>query len=221
MGHNTWHIIYINRKYLSAENLARYQAEYGIEITVPMLWVLRRAGKGKNDYVEVPYLFNIGFIRLPKHRRGDIDFLSKIKRNIPLIVGYLRDSTKPKEGFNLAMVSTKEVNRLLIDANNSSIYDNIEDVINVGDIVEMNGYPWSGLDGEVISLNKETETAKVRIRRDNFDMKVEIPFYNICYTQYTTEIDGVNLREELLEDLSPVRVNKIYASISLNTENNG
>ena len=221
MERNTWHIIYVNRKYLSDENLERYQADYGIEIVVPMLWVLRRASKGKNDYVDVPYLFNLGFLRLPTRRRQDVDFLSTIKREVPLIIGYLRDTTKPKDGNNFAMVPTKEVNRLITDANNSSIYDNIEEVIKVGDIVEMNGYPWSGLDGEVMGLNKETETARIRIKKDNFDIKVEVPFYNICYTQYTTEIEGNTLREELIEDISPVKVNKIYATLSLNLEQDG
>lgn len=136
-------------------------------------------------------------------------------------MGYLRDTTKPKEGFNFAMIPTKEVNRIITDANNSSIYDNIENVIKKGDIVEMKGYPWDGLDGEIISLNKETEMAKVRIVKETFDIKVEIPFYNLCYTQYTSEIEGLDMKEELIEDLNPAVVNKIYATISLNLKQNG
>lgn len=223
MEKRTWHIIYVDKKYLSEQAIERCKYEYGVEVVVPMLWVLRKVARGKNNYAEVPYLFNMGFLRLSKMDRGNIDFLTKLKRDVPMILGYLRDTMLPKEGFNFAMVSTAEVNRVIRDANNTSIYDNIEEVVKVGDMVEMTGYPWSGLIGEIVSLSSEKETAKVKIVRDSFNITVDVPYYNLFYTQYTHEIEGGSeeMREESIEDISPARVNKIFASVSINLEEDG
>ena len=215
-----WNVIYIDRRYIDPGNLEKYQGLYDIKISIPTILVLKRVTKGKNDYQEVPYLFNLGFLRVPKNKRYDIDYLCKLRREIPFIMGYLRDTMLGESGNNYAMVSAQEINRIIEDANSKSIYDNVEEVLKIGDVVELTGYPWAGLTAEVISINKEKEKAKVRVKEKTFDITVEIPLYNICYTQYTEELDGTSIREDYIEDINPGRVNKIYATVSLDIEDN-
>lgn len=216
-----WHVVYLDRKYLNEQLLEKYEELYEFKIIIPMVRVLKRVSKGRNEYENVPYLFNLGFIKLPKYLRNNLDYLTELRNNVPFIMGYLKDTMKTGDGDNYARVTAKEINRLIDDAANKSIYDNIEEVIKPGDIIELNGYPWSGLSGEVISINKAKEKAKVRIKRDTFDITVDIPFYNMCYTHYQQEINGMNMREEYLEDLEDYQVDKIYATVSLNLEEDG
>lgn len=213
-----WHVVYLDRKYLDEHFLIKYQEMYNFQIVIPMVWVLKRVSKGRNEYENVPYLFNLGFIKLPKKLRGNLDYLSELRNNVPFIMGYLRDTMKTEGGDNYARVTAKQINKLIDDASHRSIYENIENIIKPGDIIELNGYPWNGLSGEVISINKAKEKAKIRIKRETFDITVDIPFYNMCYTHYQQEINGLNMREDYLEDLQEYQVEKIYATVSLNTE---
>ena len=132
-----WNVIYIDRRYIDPGNLEKYQGLYDIKISIPTILVLKRVTKGKNDYQEVPYLFNLGFLRVPKNKRYDIDYLCKLRREIPFIMGYLRDTMLGESGNNYAMVSAQEINRIIEDANSKSIYNNVEEVLKIGDVVEL------------------------------------------------------------------------------------
>ena len=131
-----WMIIYIDRNKFLDTDIEKVEKEYGIEIVIPVTRVLKGKHRGRNNYDDVPYLFNFGFMRVPKFRRYDIDYLVKLKREIPLLLGFLRDTTLPSQGFNYAMISSKEVNRIIRDAGQSSIYsEHQEENIKVGDSI--------------------------------------------------------------------------------------
>ena len=72
-----WMIIYIDRNKFLETDITRIEREYGIEIVVPVTRVLKGKHRGRNNYEDVPYLFNFGFMRVPKFRRYDIDYLTE------------------------------------------------------------------------------------------------------------------------------------------------
>lgn len=215
-----WMIIYIDRNKFPDTDIEKVEKEYGIEIVIPVTRVLRGKHRGRNNYEDVPYLFNFGFMRVPKFRRYDIDYLVKLKREIPILLGFLRDTTLPSQGFNYAMVSSKEVNRIIRDAGQSSIYsEHQEENIKVGDSIKLSGYPFEGLYGVVEKINKEKQNMIIAVEISNgAPLKITVPFFNIYYTMYHYDMNSTDYLENGFEEVGERKLNKAYATISLETE---
>lgn len=215
-----WMIIYIDRNKFLDTDIEKVEKEYGIEIVIPVTRVLKRKHRGRNNYEDVPYLFNFGFMRVPKFRRYDIDYLVKLKREIPILLGFLRDTTLPSQGFNYAMVSSKEVNRIIRDAGQSSIYsEHQEENIKVGDSIKLSGYPFEGLYGVVEKINKEKQNMIIAVEISNgAPLKITVPFFNIYYTMYHYDMNSTDYLENGFEEVGERKLNKAYATISLETE---
>lgn len=219
-----WMIIYIDRNKFLASDVQVWEKQYGIKIVVPVVRVLKGKHRGRNNYEDVPYLFNFGFLKVNQYRRYDIDYLVKLKREIPMILGFLRDTTLPVSGFNFAMVPTREVNRLLRDAEEASIYsDNQDQVIKVGDSIKLSGYPFEGLYGKVEKINKAKETMliSVEVSESNPPLKLTVPFFNIYYTMYHFDMNSTDYLENAYEEVGQKKLNKAYANISLDLEDYG
>lgn len=215
-----WMIIYIDRNKFLDTDIEKVEKEYGIEIVVPVTRVLKGKHRGRNNYEDVPYLFNFGFLRVPKFRRYDIDYLVKLKREIPLLLGFLRDTTLPSQGFNFAMISSREVNRIIRDAGQSSIYsEHQEENIKIGDSIKLSGYPFEGLYGVVEKINKEKQNMVISIEISNgAPLKITVPFFNIYYTMYHYDMNSTDYLENVFEEVGERKLNKAYATISLETE---
>lgn len=215
-----WMIIYINRNKFLDTDIEKVEKEYGIEIVVPVTRVLKGKHRGRNNYEDVPYLFNFGFLRVPKFRRYDIDYLVKLKREIPLLLGFLRDTTLPSQGFNFAMISSREVNRIIRDAGQSSIYsEHQEENIKIGNSIKLSGYPFEGLYGVVEKINKEKQNMVISIEISNgAPLKITVPFFNIYYTMYHYDMNSTDYLENGFEEVGERKLNKAYATISLETE---
>lgn len=213
-------IIYIDRNKFLDTDIEKVEKEYGIEIVVPVIRVLKGKHRGRNNYEDVPYLFNFGFLRVPKFRRYDIDYLVKLKREIPLLLGFLRDTTLPSQGFNFAMISSREVNRIIRDAGQSSIYsEHQEENIKIGDSIKLSGYPFEGLYGVVEKINKEKQNMVISIEISNgAPLKITVPFFNIYYTMYHYDMNSTDYLENGFEEVGERKLNKAYATISLETE---
>lgn len=213
-------IIYIDRNKFLDTDIEKVEKEYGIEIVVPVTRVLKGKHRGRNNYEDVPYFFNFGFLRVPKFRRYDIDYLVKLKREIPLLLGFLRDTTLPSQGFNFAMISSREVNRIIRDAGQSSIYsEHQEENIKIGDSIKLSGYPFEGLYGVVEKINKEKQNMVISIEISNgAPLKITVPFFNIYYTMYHYDMNSTDYLENGFEEVGERKLNKAYATISLETE---
>ena len=208
-------IIYIDRNKFLDTDIEKVEKEYGIEIVVPVTRVLKGKHRGRNNYEDVPYLFNFGFLRVPKFRRYDIDYLVKLKREIPLLLGFLRDTTLPSQGFNFAMISSREVNRIIRDAGQSSIYsEHQEENIKIGDSIKLSGYPFEGLYGVVEKINKEKQNMVISIEISNgAPLKITVPFFNIYYTMYHYDMNSTDYLENGFEEVGERKLNKAYATI--------
>lgn len=215
-----WMIVYIDRNKFLDTDIEKVEKEYRIEIVVPVTRVLKGKHRGRNNYEDVPYLFNFGFLRVPKFRRYDIDYLVKLKREIPLLLGFLRDTTLPSQGFNFAMISSREVNRIIRDAGQSSIYsEHQEENIKIGDSIKLSGYPFEGLYGVVEKINKEKQNMVISIEISNgAPLKITVPFFNIYYTMYHYDMNSTDYLENGFEEVGERKLNKAYATISLETE---
>ena len=86
-------IFYLERKYFQTINqdLKDYGFEH-VRAIIPTVKVLRKAIKGKLNFEEVPILFNYGFIKMPLEKAYSRPFLNKLKKKIPGIRSFLKDT---------------------------------------------------------------------------------------------------------------------------------
>ena len=135
-------------------------------------------------------------------------------------MGFLRDTTLPSQGFNFAMISSREVNRIIRDAGQSSIYsEHQEENIKIGDSIKLSGYPFEGLYGVVEKINKEKQNMVISIEISNgAPLKITVPFFNIYYTMYHYDMNSTDYLENGFEEVGERKLNKAYATISLETE---
>ena len=86
-------IFYIERKFYHKINEELKAKGYNkIRAIVPEVRILKKAIKGKTYYEEVPVLFNYGFIKMPSEFAYDRQFLNKVKKSIPGIHHWLKDT---------------------------------------------------------------------------------------------------------------------------------
>lgn len=65
------------------------QGYKNVKAYVPTVSILKSSRAGKDTYDEVPLLFNYGFIRMSTKKAYDRQYLRKLKRDIPGIMGWL------------------------------------------------------------------------------------------------------------------------------------
>ena len=61
-----------------------------VKAIVPTISVLKKSRKGKNEYEDVPLLFNYGFIKMKPEKAFDRYYLNKLKRDIPGILSFMK-----------------------------------------------------------------------------------------------------------------------------------
>src|SRR5688572_29236437 len=98
-----WLVAYIEAEYIPKvqEDLKKKKDFDEIEVYIPTVKILKKKFKGKEQFEEVPLLFNYGFFKVPRHLAVSRKFLDKMKESISCIFAWVRDplkviSTHPK-----------------------------------------------------------------------------------------------------------------------------
>lgn len=222
-------IFYLERKYFHTINqdLKDYGFEH-VKAIVPTVKVLRKAIKGKLNFEEVPILFNYGFIRMPLEKAYSRPFLNKLKKKIPGIRSFLKDTQTifPKkkraridnaEDFDdFSIVATcprSEVRRFkrLSRENKKFSVDDITS-IKIGDYLVLKVYPYEGVDATVLDINYQAQTVKLMLYPENGKMEINVPFNHVLYSVYSNydedklyansrEYDSEKITEESIESI--------------------
>lgn len=222
-------IFYLERKYFQTIN--RDLKSYGfkhVRAIVPTVKVLRKAIKGKLNFEDVPILFNYGFIKMPTDKAYSRPFLNKLKRKIPGIRTFLKDTQtvfprKKKaridnaEDFDdFSLVATcprSEVQRFKRLAKENKKYS-VDDItsVHIGDYIVLKVYPYEGVDATVLDINHKTQTIKLMLYPENGKMEINIPFNHVLYSVYSNydedklyansrEYDQNKITEEAVESV--------------------
>lgn len=171
-----------------------------VKAIVPTISVLKKSRKGKNEYEDVPLLFNYGFIRMRSDKAFDRYYLNKIKRDIPGILSFMKSlDHKPKrkrlridnaEDFDdysvVATISRAEVIRYKHMAKANKIYS-VDDItrVGIGDYVILRGYPFEGIPAILLESNLNTKKMLVKLYPEtDGNLEIEVPMENVLYSAY-------------------------------------
>lgn len=198
----TYCIFYLERKLYKKINEQLVDEGYTrIKAIVPTVNILRKTIKGKMIFEEEPILFNYGFIRMPTECAFSRPFLNKMKKKIPGIHHWLKntetlhprkkkariDNAEDFDDFSkVATVPRSEVRRFLKLSRENKKYS-LDDLVNLkpGDYVSLNGYPYDGVGATVVEVNYNDRTVQLEMDiREKGTMPLVLPFDNVLYSVY-------------------------------------
>lgn len=198
----TYCIFYLEKKLWRGLDDQIKEAGYiNIKAIVPTVNILRRVSKGRMIFEDNPILFNYGFMRMPCECAFSRPFLNRLRRAIPGIHSWLRntESLHPKkkkkridnaEDFDdfskVATISKKEVDRFIRISKENKKFS-LDDLVNhkPGDYVTLKGYPYEGTGAIVKEVNYKDRTITVGVDiLGGHQLPVVLPFDNVLYSVY-------------------------------------
>lgn len=213
-----WLIAYIDsskveRLQRDIDKFPEYQMN--IDAHVPMVRILKKKFKGKDYFENVPLLFNYGFFRIPMAWAINRDILDIMKSNITCIFGWVTDpakaerpskkveklNTNRKRAIPYAYCDESTVKRLLKIAKNESIHssENI-DSLKPGDVINLIGYPFEGMEAVIVSVDKRSKRVLVEIGELGISREVSVSFDNVFYSIYRGSYEETYNQEQTLRD---------------------
>ncbi len=195
-----WVIAYINTDNLSnVKKELKASPEYAeVEAYIPTVKILKKQFKGKSTFEEIPLLFNYGFFKIPRKFAISHQYLENMKDNISCIFGWVKDPAKkfqmfiagkhdPKDDKHIyyATATSKEITDLIKIAFENDIHKS-KDLTQVkpGEIITLRGYPFEGIQAELVSLDAKRKRATVKIEMFESKREVEVSFDNLFFTIY-------------------------------------
>ena len=167
---------------------------------VPTISVLKKSRKGKNEYEDVPLLFNYGFIKMKPEKAFDRYYLNKLKKDIPGILSFMKSlDYRPKrkrlrvdnaEDFDdysvVATISKEEVKKYRRMSRANKIFS-VSDItrVAIGDYVVLRGYPFEGIPAVILESNLTTKMMLVKLYPEmDGSLEIEVPMENVLYSVY-------------------------------------
>ena len=192
--------------YLDKKNFGNIKSQLkeagikGVKPIIPTVNVLKKTRKGKMVYSMEPVLFNYGFMKMGIEKAHDRIFLNKLKRSIPGIHHWVKDTItihqrKKKarvdnaEDFDdfslIALCPRKDVRRFMKIAKENKKYS-LDDLVNIkiGQFVHLKGYPYEGVEATVTSVDMKNRTIGLEMIVNYGTMKLSLPFDNVLYSVY-------------------------------------
>lgn len=138
-----------------------------------------------------------------EHAMKNIDFSTNLDLSIPL-----------KYYTQCALATNEEIENLIESEKLISLYNKSDiDSLEVGQLIRLRGYPFAGIDAEVIDINHKKEYIKVRLEGLEGNIQTaEVSFANVLYTAYSgfeTDLTN-NLSIDDRDTGVPGMIDKVY-----------
>ncbi len=196
-----WCIAYVNRDYIDRAEEELKQYEYKkVEAYIPTVRILKKKFKGKDEFEQIPLLFNYGFFKIPLRDARNEEFLSTLRQRITCIYGWVKDCSKVLEekpqlrmdngGIKRGMPKTAlatdyEIANMIEASKKMSIYSSDEmDKMSEGAFITLHGYPFDNMDAEVIKVHHNKKEVTVMLDPEGLMKEVTVSFDNVFYTVY-------------------------------------
>ena len=222
-------IFYLDKKYFS--NIKSQLEEAGIKGVkpiIPMVNVLKKTHKGKMVYSKEPVLFNYGFMKMDIQLAHNRTFLNKLKKTIPGIDHWVKDTVtihprKKKarvdnaEDFDdfslIALCPKNDVKRFIRIAKDNKKYS-LDDLVNlkVGQFVHLKGYPYEGVEATVTSVDLKNRLVGLEMVVNYGTMKLSLPFDNVLYSvyqNYDPDVLYASYLDKKEEDITQEKIDNI------------
>ena len=167
---------------------------------VPTISVLKKSRKGKNEYEDVPLLFNYGFIKMKPEKAFDRYYLNKLKRDIPGILSFMKsldyrpkrkrlrvDNAEDFDDYSMVATLTKEEVKKYRRMSKANKIFSVNDItrVAIGDYVVLRGYPFEGIPAIILESNLNTRKMLVKIYPEmDGSLEIEVPMENVLYSAY-------------------------------------
>lgn len=167
---------------------------------VPTISVLKKSRKGKNEYEDVPLLFNYGFIKMKPEKAFDRYYLNKLKRDIPGILSFMKsldyrpkrkrlrvDNAEDFDDYSMVATITKEEVKKYSRMSKANKIFSVNDItrVAIGDYVVLRGYPFEGIPAIILESNLNTRKMLVKIYPEmDGSLEIEVPMENVLYSAY-------------------------------------
>lgn len=203
--HYSYCIFYLENKYFMDINKDLKDCGYHhIKAIIPTVrFIKKKSSRGVDVYQEEPILFNYGFMRMPTSLAYNRVFLNRLKRLIPGVRGWLRDSeplhrkrgkkrrVENAEDFDdfskVAMVPRKIVRDFIKLAKINSHLD-YDDIVSLhpGNYIRLSCYPYIGADAIVEEVNTNDNKIRLHLYPNKYKdkMKVWLPLDMVAYNVY-------------------------------------
>lgn len=198
-----WVIAYIDSAHIDKvdRELRKYPEYNDVSAYIPTIKLLRKSFKGKNEFEDVPLLFNYGFFKIPRKFAIYKNFLDNLQRDISCIYAWVKDpakviETNPKIRLDgksvytdkyipVATASSEEVSRIIQNSDNYSTHD-AKDIehLNKGDVIILHGYPFEGVQAKILEIDSKKEQIKVEIMIFDQMKAATVKFDNVFFTVY-------------------------------------
>lgn len=171
-----------------------------VKAIVPTISVLKKSRKGKNEYEDVPLLFNYGFIKMKPEKAFDRYYLNKLKRDIPGILSFMKsldyrpkrkrlrvDNAEDFDDYSVVATITKEEVKKYRRMSKANKIFSVSDItrVAIGDYVVLRGYPFEGIPAIILESNLTTKTMLVKLYPEmDGSLEIEVPMENVLYSAY-------------------------------------
>lgn len=224
-----WLICYIDSEQILHIEADLKKKKYGdIEYYIPLVKILKKQFKGKNIYESIPLLFNYGFFKIPITMATNREFLSMMRNDIRGIYAWVKDSMKkapnsPYFNIPIAIAKPEEIRVLTLEQGNNSIYNSTDLAkVNIGDIVNLKGYPFDNIDAKILRIDFNKCEVKVSLELDDVLCKEVIVsfdnvFYSIYHGGYRDEL-GNNKSLDEMKEKNNGSLDKLYVNLLTNLD---
>lgn len=160
-----------------------------------------QSSRGRYVDTEVPLLFNYGFMRVPTDRVFDRQYMAKMKKCIPGIRGWLKNTETLHRGrgkrprvdnldifddfSQIARVPRSEVRRFLaITKENSRL--KFEDIttLHINDYITLRHYPYIGVDAIVKEVDWNNQRVRLLTYPETYKILSWLPMELVIYSVY-------------------------------------
>jgi hypothetical protein len=192
-----WVVAYINAEFLHLVKgqLAKYPEYDEVEAYIPTIKVLKKQFKGKEQFEEVPLLFNYGFFKIPRKFAIHKNFLEDMQKNVSCIYAWVKDgakavNTRVKQSqtdrdIPIATATAEEIADLIRNTINIGAHSAEDlDLLKEGDYITLRGYPWEGSEAIFVGINEKKRKVKVKLILFDQYKELEVSYDNVFFTIY-------------------------------------
>lgn len=169
--------------------LAKYPEYAEVEAYIPTIKILKKTFKKEDIFEEVPLLFNYGFFAIPLKYAVYRTYLDNMQKNISCIYSWVKDPAKDiikgKKNVSCAIAHPKEIEELIKKSINIGAHsaDDLQ-LLKPGDIITLRGYPWDGMEAELLAIDEKRQRVKVRLLLFSQLKEVDVSYDNVFFTIY-------------------------------------
>lgn len=238
--HYSYCIFYLEEKYYKDINKDLKDNGYKhVRAIIPTIkFIDHQSSRGRYVDTEVPLLFNYGFMRVPTDRVFDRQYMAKMKKRIPGIRGWLKNTETLHRGrgkrprvdnldifddfSQIARVPRSEVRRFLaITKENSRL--KFEDIttLHINDYIILRHYPYIGVDAIVKEVDLDNQRVRLLTYPETYKILSWLPMELVIYSVYEDFDPRKLLADQRKGDIDRItndQVNKIPNKRHLKTQ---